>query len=120
MKKLSAKQFRYALADIAAALQQQIEADCEGFPSDPKASTKRREQALADFIFFRRTYFPHYCTIPGDSTLHTWLDAALPRMAEAREGQHIALPLRAAKRKAHLSPCFSCCGAFLPGVNATS
>ena len=33
MKKLSAKQFRYALADIAAALQQQIEADCEGFPS---------------------------------------------------------------------------------------
>ena len=40
---------------------------------------------------FRRTYFPHYCTIPGDSTLHTWLDAALPRMAEAREGQHIAL-----------------------------
>lgn len=91
MKKLSAKQFRYALADIAAALQQQIEADCEGFPSDPKASTKRREQALADFIFFRRTYFPHYCTIPGDSTLHTWLDAALPRMAEAREGQHIAL-----------------------------
>ena len=91
MKKLSAKQFRYAIADIAAALQQQIEADCEGFPSDPKASAKRREQALADFIFFRRTYFPHYCTIPGDSTLHTWLDAALPRMAEAREGQHIAL-----------------------------
>ena len=96
MKKLSAKQFRYAIADIAAALQQQIEADCEGFPSDPKASPQTRGQGagcayLADFIFFRRTYFPHYCTIPGDSTLHTWLDAALPRMAEAREGQHIAL-----------------------------
>ncbi|MBS5376683.1 phage terminase large subunit [Bilophila wadsworthia] len=91
MKKLSAKHFQYAIADIAAALQQQIEADCEGFPSDPKASAKRREQALADFTFFRRTYFPHYCTTPGDSALHTWLDAALPRMAEAREGQHIAL-----------------------------
>lgn len=52
MKKLSAKQFRYALADIAAALQQQIEADCEGFPSDPKASTKRREQALAPTLSF--------------------------------------------------------------------
>ena len=38
MKKLSAKHFQYAIADIAAALQQQIEADCEGFPSDPKAS----------------------------------------------------------------------------------
>lgn len=96
MKKLSAKQFRYALADIAAALQQQIEADCEGFPSDPKASTKRREQALADFIFFRRTYFPHYCTIPGDSTLHTWLDAALPRMAEAAKAAH--RPCRSARR----------------------
>ena len=91
MKKLSAKHFQYAIADIAAALQQQIEADCEGFPSDPKASAERRKRALADFTFFRRTYFPHYCTIAGDSALHTWLDAALPRMAEAREGQHIAL-----------------------------
>ena len=91
MKKLSAKHFQYAIADIAATLQQQIEADCEGFPSDPKASAERRERALADFTFFRRTYFPHYCTIAGDSALHTWLDAALPRMAEAREGQHIAL-----------------------------
>ena len=91
MKKLSAKHFQYAIADIAAALQQQIEADCEGFPSDPKASAERRKRALADFTFFRRTYFPHYCTIAGDSALHTWLDAALPRMAETREGQHIAL-----------------------------
>ena len=91
MKKLSTKHFQYAIADIAAALQQQIEADCEGFPSDPKASASRRKRALADFTFFRRTYFPHYCTIPGDSALHTWLDATLPRMAEAREGQHIAL-----------------------------
>lgn len=91
MKKLSAKHFQYAIADIAAALQQQIEAGCEGFPSDPKASTERRKRALADFTFFRRTYFPHYCTIAGDSALHTWLDAALPRMAETREGQHIAL-----------------------------
>lgn len=51
MKKLSAKQFRYALADIAAALQQQIEADCEGFPSDPKASTKRRNRRLPTLSF---------------------------------------------------------------------
>ena len=55
MKKLSAKHFQYAIADIAAALQQQIEADCEGFPSDPKASAERRKRALADFTFFRRT-----------------------------------------------------------------
>ena len=43
MKKLSAKHFQYAIADIAAALQQQIEADCEDFPSDPKASAERRD-----------------------------------------------------------------------------
>ena len=59
MKKLSAKHFQYAIADLAAALQQQIEADCEGFLPDAKASAERRKRALNDFTFFRRTYFPH-------------------------------------------------------------
>lgn len=48
------------------------------------------EQA-AEFTFFRRTYFPHYCTVAGDSMLHTWLDQTLPRMADTHEGAHIAL-----------------------------
>lgn len=91
MKKLSGKAFLSELSALAAALQTQIEADCEGFPSDPVTSAARRKQAVADFVFFRRTYFPHYCTVAGDSALHTYLDDALPRLADAASGQHLAL-----------------------------
>ncbi|MFQ9491584.1 MAG: hypothetical protein ACLR0N_12150 [Bilophila wadsworthia] len=109
MKKLSAKRFQYAIADIAAALQQQIEADCEGFRPIPRLPQSAGNGRLP-ISLFRRTYFPHYCTIAGDSALHTWLDAALrawPKPAKASIS-----PCRPARRsEKHIYLLFSCCGA---------
>ncbi|MFR6519818.1 MAG: hypothetical protein ACLUPV_11605, partial [Bilophila wadsworthia] len=64
-------------------------------PELPDASAgtpeERRERARQDFTFFRRAYFPHYCLVGGDSRLHEWLDAELPRTADAPEGVRLAI-----------------------------
>lgn len=93
-EKLSRKDFLQALADLSATLRQQIEADCQGFAADPEASRQRRERAKDDFVFFRRTYFPHYVRTSsdgGDSLLHQWLDTELPAIIEAVTGIKLAV-----------------------------
>lgn len=89
-RKTSRKDFLQALAAQAASLRQQIEAECSGFAPDAKASKERKARAQSDFAFFRRTYFPHY-TKYGDSILHAWLDEHLPALADAPEGQRLAV-----------------------------
>uniref|UniRef100_B8DKY2 Phage uncharacterized protein n=1 Tax=Nitratidesulfovibrio vulgaris (strain DSM 19637 / Miyazaki F) TaxID=883 RepID=B8DKY2_NITV9 len=89
--KLSRKEFLLALGDLAATLRQQVEAECSGFAADPQASAKRHAQAQDDFVFFRRTYFPHYAKSGGDSVLHRWLDEELPRIVAAPEGVKLAV-----------------------------
>lgn len=91
MKKVSAKAFQAELGRLATALRQQIEAECDGFPANAKASAKRRKTAQADFTFFRRTYFPHYCTVKEDSLLHQWLDTTLPGMADDKQGHNLVI-----------------------------
>lgn len=96
--KLSRKEFLAALTDLSASLRQQIEAECEGFTADPEASSARRKQAQDDFVFFRRTYFPHYvkshqktASSADDSVLHSWLDTTLPRLVMQSEGVKLAV-----------------------------
>lgn len=99
--KLSRREFLAHLAEVAASLRLTIEADCDGFAPDPKASAERRARVMAPdgFPFFRRTYFPHYARCAGDSVLHTYLDAELPllltRPGDQREA--IAAPRGEAK-----------------------
>lgn len=90
-KKLSNKEFLGSLEALTSALRQQIEAECDGFAPDPAASTERRRQAVADFAFFRATYFPHYVRAPGASVLHTWLDTELPAVLACPDDQRIAV-----------------------------
>lgn len=99
MNKLTRKAFTAQLQQVAATLRQQIEAECEGFAADPKASAARRAKAQDDFVFFRRAYFPHYAKSGGDSVLHAWLDVELPRVVAAPEGikEAIAAPRGEAK-----------------------
>lgn len=83
-------------------------------PELPDASAgtpeERRERARQDFTFFRRAYFPHYCLVGGDSRLHEWLDAELPRMADAPEGVRLAIAAPRGRPRARSFRCFSCCG----------
>lgn len=94
--KLTRREFLLSLAELSATLRQQIEAECEGFAADPAASAVRRRQAQDDFTYFRRTYFPHYVRATataggGDSVLHRWLDAELPRMVASPAGVKLAV-----------------------------
>ena len=88
--KLKRKEFLLELSRMAEGLRRTIEAEVEGFSPDPEASAKRRKRALADFAYFRCTYFPHYCR-HGDSVLHTWLDETLPALVDHPDGQRLAV-----------------------------
>lgn len=99
-KGMRGKEFLAELAALAASLRQQIEAGCAAFPVDAAASAERRKRVQNDFVFFRKTYFPHYVTEgAGDSVLHTALDAKLPALVDSREGQFfvVAAPRGEAK-----------------------
>ncbi len=87
---LKRKEFLAELARLAESLRRTIDAECEGFASDPAASAARRARAMRDFAYFRRTYFPHY-TRHGDSVLHTWLDETLPALVDHPDGQRLAV-----------------------------
>lgn len=91
-KGMRKKEFLAELANLAASLRQQIEAGCAAFPVDPAASAARKKRVQGDFVFFRKTYFPHYVTEgAGDSVLHTSLDAELPAMVDSAEGVRLAV-----------------------------
>lgn len=90
-KGMQKKEFLAELAALAATLRQQIEAGCAAFPVDAAASAARRKRVQGDFVFFRKTYFPHYVTDSGDSVLHTTLDAELPALIDSGEGSRLAV-----------------------------
>lgn len=88
-------------------------------PELPDASAgtpeERRERARQDFTFFRRAYFPHYCLVGGDSRLHEWLDAELPRMADAPEGVRLAIAAPRGEAKSTFVTLFFVLWAVLTG-----
>lgn len=90
MKKLSLKDLKLEIAALADQFRLQIEAECEGFASDPVAGLKRRAEAQNNFEFFARTYFPHYIK-HGNAVLHDYLYKRLPELVDAPEGQHEAI-----------------------------
>ena len=91
-------------------------------PELPDASAgtpeERRERARQDFTFFRRAYFPHYCLVGGDSRLHEWLDAELPRMADAPEGVRLAIAAPRGEAKSTFVSLFFVLWAVLTGRKA--
>lgn len=89
-KDLSSKQFQFKLAELAASLRMQIEAEVDGFDPDPEASRLRVARAETEFWYFATMYFPHYIKA-APSILHDWLAAELPKIVATREGLHYAL-----------------------------
>lgn len=93
------KAFLQELAQLAASLRTQIEAEVSGFDPDPVACQKRRKTAQDDYGFFVETYFPHYVRSPSRSKLHDYLFARLPAIvaSEKSETDAIAAPRGEAK-----------------------
>jgi predicted phage terminase large subunit-like protein len=84
-RRFSAKEFLRGMEEFSDALRGAIEAECEGFETDPKASAERRERVIGgDFEYFCRTYFPHY--VKGEpSEMHAHIFKRLPAIfAQAR------------------------------------
>lgn len=95
MAKLKVDAFRAEMAALSESLRRSIEVDCKAFPADAKNAKERAARVQSDFVFFRKTYFPHYVrkkdgAETGDSVLHTWLDETLPALVDNREGVKLA------------------------------
>jgi predicted phage terminase large subunit-like protein len=89
LPRLSRKDFLRELGEFAAGQRAAIEAAVAGFAPDAAAQRERVARSQDDYAFFKRTYFPHYCT-HANSRLHDYLDARLPAIADAA-GQHDAI-----------------------------
>ena len=98
LPKLSTKDFLRDLADFAQSQREAIEASVDGFAPSETARAQRVQRSKQDYSFFKRTYFPHYCSQPN-SVLHDYLDTRLPQIVDHAQGQHdvIAAPRGEAK-----------------------
>lgn len=86
--KLTPSLFRDQLAAQTDALRRRIDAEVDGFSTDPKARAARIAAAKhpeTGFRFFCETYFPHYLT-KAPNLLHLHLFAALPPIVEKKPG----------------------------------
>ena len=81
-QKLTRKEFLSWLGDFAGSIRESIRAT---HALDPAKSAQRVKKARKDFDFFRRTYFPHYYTLPGKSELQEDMEQTFLRVATKRE-----------------------------------
>jgi predicted phage terminase large subunit-like protein len=86
----SRKAFLEEIGKLAQEFRLQIEAEVDGFDPDPAAMAKRRAQAMDDYRFFARTYFPHYVK-KGEAALHSYLYERLPEIVDNGIGDHEAI-----------------------------
>lgn len=76
------KEFEQELAQLGEDIRNQIELECEAFPTDPEASRARRERSGNDYKFFCRTYFPHYVPTPHFSLFQQFIFNRLPEVID--------------------------------------
>ncbi len=109
MKKLSARDFKKSIEEIAAVLRQQIELEVDAFPADPKLRAERLAKTADPFTgyrYFAETYFPHYLTM-APSVLHEHLYEDLPQIVQDRNGQYrLIIAPRSSAKSTHVSLIF--------------
>lgn len=87
-KLLKDKDFLAELRAYADEQRRLMEAECDGFATDPAARDQRRSRAHRDFEFFCRSYFPHYVK-SEPSVFHRWLYDTVPKLIDKPTGQLI-------------------------------
>jgi predicted phage terminase large subunit-like protein len=88
--KTTTKDFLGNIAQLASNFRRQIEAEVDGFDTNPAASRERRARAWDDYEYFARTYFPHYVK-KGNALLHDYLYKRLPALVDSPNGEHEAI-----------------------------
>lgn len=76
------REFEIELAKLGEDIRNQIELECEAFPTDPEASRARRERAIVDYQYFCQTYFPHYVPTPHFSLFQQFAFKRLPELID--------------------------------------
>lgn len=93
-RKKTLKEFQQELAEYIASVRQTIEAECDGFSTDPAAKAARLA-AVADPItgyeYFVDNYFPHYVRHTARSELHKHLFKRLPQVVASDSGENDAM-----------------------------
>jgi len=84
------REFEQELAILGEDIRNQIELECEAFPTDPEASKTRRERAANDYEFFCKTYFPHYVPTPHFSLFQKFIFKRMPEIIDgAADGREV-------------------------------
>ncbi|ARE40898.1 Phage protein [Rhodovulum sp. P5] len=106
---LSRREFRDAIADMAAEFARHIELNVEAFPADPEARKARLEKVEGDdgFRFFVETYLPHY--VRGEASLfHDHIFARVPEILALEQGvRDLVIAPRGSSKSTHLSLGFA-------------
>ncbi len=68
-----------------------IEAEVDGFDTDPVAQKQRIKDCYNDYELFARTYFPHYIQHTETSDFHDWAFEEIPKRIDADEGTLTAM-----------------------------
>ncbi|MFZ6748527.1 phage terminase large subunit [Undibacterium sp. Ren11W] len=90
MAKITKKEFKEQLAQLATGMRLAIEAECDGFDPDPAKRQERRLQAMASFRYFAQTYFPHYIK-HTPATVHDYLFDRFQEVVDNKIGDHDAV-----------------------------
>jgi len=113
--KVTPSAFRDQIAAFTDGLRRRIEAEVDGFPTDPQARKDRLAKVrdpVHGFRFFCETYFPHYLT-KAPNRLHLHLFARLPQIvatpasAGHRGARELIIAPRGAAKSTLVSQLFS-------------
>lgn len=90
LPRISRREFLRELSAFSSQQRAAVEAAVDGFAPNEADRQARVSRAHEDYAFFKRTYFPHYCTQPN-SVLHDFLDQRLPAIVDSPRGEHDAI-----------------------------
>ncbi|MBE3022927.1 phage terminase large subunit [Campylobacter sp. 7477a] len=88
LSKLTRKEFGSWLDELKDELKEQISSNVT---LDPKLKNERIKRAEHDFLFFAKTYFPHYFTIKGECALHSDLVTIFETISKNPNGDKFSL-----------------------------
>ncbi|MBF0357067.1 MAG: phage terminase large subunit [Magnetococcales bacterium] len=96
------KQFQDKLSSLSERLKESIEKEVTGLDCAALATKTRVKKANESFLFFAKTYFPHYIS-QHDSTLHTYLYQRLEELVQPKKrGAKLAIAAPRSEAKSTL------------------
>lgn len=105
IQKVSAKDFRDRIAQMAEELTRWVDLSVEAFPADPAAKRDRLARVAGEdgYRYFVETYLPHYVKGPA-SLFHEHIFARVPEILASEKGvRDLFIAPRGSSKSTHLS-----------------